>query len=58
MGMLDPTAADSLRRRHADLEGKIRTEYARAKPDDLMLKTLKLEKLYVKEQMDRLTYPG
>ncbi len=48
---MDPVAA--LRRRHAELDAKLRAEYGRPKPDDIALKRLKLEKLYVKEEMDR-----
>lgn len=54
MGELAPTPVEALRQRHHDLEGLIQTEYGRTRPDDLTLKRLKLEKLYVKEEIDRL----
>lgn len=57
MGQLDQYQHDKLRQRHADLENRIHKEYSRRLPDDQALKQLKLEKLYVKEQLDRLAAP-
>ncbi|HYH19542.1 MAG TPA: YdcH family protein [Azospirillum sp.] len=54
MEPVEPSAVQALRQRHADIETMIRTEYGRPRPDDLTLKRLKLEKLYVKEQLDRM----
>ncbi len=47
---------ESLRRRHAALDENIRREYGRARPNDVALRELKLEKLYVKEEIDRLSH--
>ena len=52
METTEPSEVEALRQRHADIDAMIRAEYGRPKPDDLMLKRLKLEKLYVKEQLD------
>jgi hypothetical protein len=54
METAEPSTLDALRQRHADIETMIRAEYGRPRPDDLTLKRLKLEKLYVKEQLDRM----
>lgn len=56
METVDTDAADALRHRHAELEAQLRAEYGRARPDDLALKRLKLEKLHVREQLDRLVH--
>ncbi len=45
---------ESLSNRHASLEGKIFDEDHRPRPDDGALSRLKLEKLRVKEEMERL----
>ena len=46
---------DSLKARHADLEARLREEDNRPRPDaDLMVK-LKLDKLRLKEELQRLT---
>ena len=44
----------SLRTKHADLDREIDREQHRVAPDDLTIKKLKLEKLRVKEEIDRL----
>jgi len=44
----------SLRNRHAALDDKIRLEQARAHPDTQSLARMKLDKLYVKEEIERL----
>ncbi|WP_286192139.1 YdcH family protein [Roseomonas genomospecies 6] len=44
----------SLRQRHAALDARIHAEYSHTHPDDLALKRLKLEKLRLKEEIDRL----
>lgn len=54
MGQLDQYAFDKLRQRHADLEDRITREHARRRPDDQALKQMKIEKLYVKEELDRM----
>ena len=53
METTEPDTVEALRQRHAELEAMLRTEYGRPKPDDMTLKRLKLEKLYVKEWLDR-----
>ncbi len=52
METFEAETIDTLRQRHAELEDMLRAEYGRARPDDMTLKRLKLEKLYVKEQLD------
>jgi len=44
----------SLRNKHADLDRVLDREQHRPAPDDLTIKKLKLEKLRVKEEIDRL----
>ncbi len=44
----------SLRNRHSVLDDKIRAEQARAMPDSQSLARMKLDKLYVKEEIERL----
>lgn len=44
---------ETLRKHHAELEGLIKAEYNRPHPDDIALKRMKIEKLYVKEAMDQ-----
>ncbi len=46
---------ESLKQRHATLESQIAEEDHRPKPDDDALLRLKLEKLRLKEEMNRLT---
>lgn len=45
---------DSLKERHASLEMRIAQEDRRPRPDDTELGRLKLEKLKLKEEMERL----
>jgi hypothetical protein len=45
---------ESLSSRHASLEGRIFEEDHRPRPDDSMLSKLKLEKLRLKEELERL----
>lgn len=45
---------ESLKGRHAMLEGRIHDEDGRPRPDGDALNRLKLEKLRLKEEMDRL----
>jgi hypothetical protein len=45
---------ESLSNRHASLETRIFDEDHRPRPDDIALARLKVEKLRVKEEMERL----
>ncbi len=45
---------ESLTSRHANLETKIFDEDHRPRPDDAALSRLKVEKLRIKEEMERL----
>jgi hypothetical protein len=45
---------DALKGRHASLESKIEAEGRRPSPDSTTLARMKLEKLRLKEQMERL----
>ena len=45
---------DQLRERHAALEARIHDEDQRPRPDTDALTRLKIEKLHLKEQMERL----
>lgn len=45
---------DSLKERHASLETRIAQEDRRPRPDDSALGRLKLEKLKLKEEMERI----
>jgi hypothetical protein len=45
---------ESLKDRHASLDARIFDEDHRPKPDDRVLSRLKVEKLKLKEEMDRL----
>ncbi|GBR08129.1 YdcH family protein [Acetobacter oeni] len=45
---------ESLHRRHSTLDAKIHDEGHRPMPDQRVLMSLKLQKLRVKEEMDRL----
>jgi hypothetical protein len=50
---------DALRERHAALESRIADEDQRPRPDSETLTRLKVEKLRVKEEMERLrAQPG
>jgi hypothetical protein len=55
-----PVAAhlDALKQKHAALDRRIHEEDQHAAPDDLEIKRLKLEKLRLKEEIDRLTKPA
>jgi hypothetical protein len=46
---------DSLKTRHADLEARVRDEDSRPKPDAGVLVKLKLDKLRLKEELQRLS---
>jgi hypothetical protein len=48
------TRLESLKERHADLEIRITDEDARPRPDADVLIKLKLEKLRIKEEIERL----
>ena len=43
-----------LHERHAELESKIKNETNRPNPDQMMLSDLKLKKLRIKEEIERL----
>ena len=45
---------ESLKARHADLEAQIATEDARPRPNEELLHRLKIEKLRLKEEIERL----
>ena len=45
---------ESLKARHADLEARIAEEDLRPRPDPQSLSKLKVEKLRLKEEMERL----
>ena len=45
---------DTLKVRHATLETKIAAEDRRPRPDDMQLTRMKVEKLRLKEEMERL----
>ncbi len=45
---------DSLKERHASLETRIADEDHRPRPDETLLARLKVEKLRLKEEMERL----
>ena len=44
-----------LKQKHANLEEAIRTETRRPHPDDIRLKSLKVEKLRIKDEIAGLT---
>jgi len=48
------TRLESLKERHAALEARIFDEDQRPRPDSEMLTRLKVEKLHVKEEIERL----
>ncbi|MQP67143.1 DUF465 domain-containing protein [Niveispirillum sp. SYP-B3756] len=52
--MLFPERVESLRMKHESLDREVRMESRRPLPDSTALKMLKLEKLRVKEEMERL----
>ena len=45
---------DALKGRHANLESRIAAEDNRPRPDDTVLARMKVEKLRLKEEMERL----
>ena len=45
---------ESLKKKHADIDERIRTESGRAACDDVLLHRLKAEKLAIKDDLDRL----
>ena len=45
---------DALKGRHANLENRIAAEDSRPRPDDTALVRMKVEKLRLKEEMERL----
>jgi hypothetical protein len=49
---------DQLRERHAALEARILDEDQRPRPDSETLTRLKIEKLHLKEAMERLRMPA
>jgi hypothetical protein len=49
---------DQLRERHAALEARILEEDQRPRPDSDLLTRLKIEKLHLKEAMERLRMPA
>ena len=51
MASVEPGRMASLRDQHANLEHQIEREYSRPAPDEIALKTLKLQKLRVKEEL-------
>jgi hypothetical protein len=48
---------ESLKERHATLESRIADEDHRPRPDDTVLARLKVEKLRLKEELERLAHP-
>jgi hypothetical protein len=52
------TRLDALKERHASLESRIFEEDHRPSPDTQVLTRLKLEKLRLKEEMERLRTSG
>lgn len=44
----------ALETRHAEIESRIALEGARPRPDDAAIAKMKLEKLHLKEEMERL----
>ncbi len=49
------TRLDALKQRHASLESRIQDEDHRPRPDSTTLTRLKLEKLHLKEKMEKLS---
>ncbi len=49
------TRLDALKQRHASLDSRIQDEDHRPRPDSVALTRLKLEKLHLKEKMEKLT---
>lgn len=51
-----PARLEALRSKHQSLDAAVQAEARRPCPDSTTLKRLKLEKLRVKEEMDRLMH--
>ena len=49
------TRLDALKQRHASLESRIQAEDQRPRPNSDSLTRLKLEKLHLKEEMEKLS---
>jgi hypothetical protein len=49
------TRLDALKQRHASLESRIQEEDQRPRPDSDILMRLKLEKLHLKEEMEKIS---
>lgn len=49
-----PERLNTLKQRHQSLEGRIAEETRRPRPDDDALSRLKMEKLRLKEEIERL----
>ena len=45
---------DSLKQKHSQLDNDIRDEMARPQPNDIHIKSLKQEKLKLKEEIEKL----
>lgn len=45
---------DSLKSRHAAIDAQVEAEKLRPKPDETLLHKLKVEKLHVKEELEKL----
>ncbi len=45
---------DSLKSRHAAIDAQVEAEKIRPKPDETLLHKLKIEKLHVKEELEKL----
>jgi hypothetical protein len=52
------TRLDSLKERHAALDARITEEDQRPRPDTEILTRLKVEKLHIKEEIERLREPS
>ena len=52
--MSTPVRLSELKQRHAALESQILEEDQRPRPDDSELRRLKVEKLHIKEEIERL----
>jgi hypothetical protein len=49
------THLEALKQRHASLDSRIQEEDHRPRPDSTMLTRLKLEKLHLKEKMEKMS---
>jgi hypothetical protein len=47
---------DSLKSKHAELEQQITQENAKAHPDDVLISTLKKQKLRIKDELTKLAH--